>query len=46
MMIIMLMTVVVVVMMMKVAFEEKRIESSKFKSGETGKEGRKQKHEF
>jgi hypothetical protein len=29
----------------KDAFEDKRIVSSKFKSGETGKEGRKQKHE-
>ena len=50
MMVVVVVVVVVVVMMMKKkkkknAFEDKRIVSSKFKSGETGKEGRKQKHE-
>ena len=49
-MVVVVVVVVVVVMMMKKkkkknAFEDKRIVSSKFKSGETGKEGRKQKHE-
>ena len=41
-------TMMMMIMMMmkkKYAFEDKRIVSSKFKSGETGKEGRKQKHE-
>jgi len=41
----MTMVVMVVMMMMNDAFEDKRIVSSKFKSGETRKEGRKQKHE-
>jgi len=35
------MVVMVVMMMMNDAFEDKRIVSSKFKSGETRKEGRK-----
>jgi hypothetical protein len=39
------MMMMMIMMMMKDAFEDKRIVSSKFSSGETGKEGRKQKQE-
>jgi hypothetical protein len=45
MMMMMMTTTTMMMMMMMDTFEDKRTVSSKFKSGETGKEGRKQKHE-